>query len=323
LAAGILLFAILAWVVPRHAAGGFCQGRREGIRLYLEYLGRQIEKRVLDSFFDIELLANGLSGIPLDLALWSLHLQARARLSEMLTKTGMEQVGRRPSYEDVRATLQPFWSKAAAIQRTFKQAEVNPKTALNDTLRDIVIRWSTCQALASRSLAPCDLVGGLDPRRRKGCRLDMVRLVTIYGGACSGDLADQAAEILGMSLGKLRAACEILSKGQIDRCKEFGEFEYLCLAFCKDEESACRTGQQNDKRSEECVKDLHAFETITGKKTIAQFEKRYPDSRRLLMVRAMLGREDCLHSALRQYDQRASIPFLLQVQTWQWLSYKP
>lgn len=323
LAVGILSVAIFAWVTPRPAAAGFCQGRREGIRLYVEYLGRRIEQRIVDSFFDLKLLADGLTDIPPDLALWSLHLQARARLSAMLTKAAAGQDGEQPSYQDIRATLQPYWNKAAAIQRVFRQADVDPRAALDGTLTDIVVRWSACQSLASRSLAACDLVGGIDPRRRKGCRGDLARLVVLYGGDCQGDLAEQAAKILGLSIGKLHAACEILSKGQVARCKEFGEFDYFCRALCEGDESICRARHMADKKTRECLRDMYLFETIKNKKPLTDFEKRYPDSRRVIMLRALFGKEDCLLSALNAYDQGAGIPFMLRAQAWQLLLGTP
>jgi len=309
LAAGMLLLVVLVWVAPRRAEG-FCQGRREGIRLYAEYLGRKIERRVLESCFDLLQIVNGFSELPINLSLWSLHIQARAALSEMLVKAAAGQDDGRPSYENIRAALQPFWNKAAIIQRTFKQTDVDPKTALADKLADIVIRWSACQSLASRSSLPCDLAGALDPRRRKGCRLDLARLAVLYSGNGRGKLATQAAEILGMDPAKLAALCEILKKRQAARCREFGDFDYLCQAFCAEDESACRAKQLPEKQTRECVRDLYVFETITGKISMEDFTKRYPESRYLYLLPALLGVEDCLLSALQNYDRGAVTLFM-------------
>ncbi len=319
-AAGTLTFAFLALAGSRGAEAGFCQGRREGIRLYVEYLGRSIEKRVLDSFFDLEMYLDEYSEFPVDFALWNLHLQARASLSKILTEVASERTAKQPSYEDLLATIKPLWSKTASISSTLRQMPSNPESACDDTLRDIVTNWSNCQSLVSRNPNVCDLLGGIDPRLRKGCRLDMARMLVLYGGNCHGKLADQAADILGMSPEKMHATCEILSKRQASRCKEFGEFEPFCLALCNGDESACRSGQLSEKISGECVKDLHVFETIKGKETITQFEKIYPNSSRLLMLRAMFGKQDCLSSALDEYDRRSNMRFSLRSQFWPRLS---
>jgi len=301
-----LLLTTLLWAP--NAGARFCRGEQERVRIFANYLGRSIDTHIGTVVFDLGRLARSLADELPGLGLKMLHLQARDSLARMLEQAA-DKKGNFPSLEDIRSSMQPSWDRAILLQREVLNSNAEFETQLSGILKEVLLNWAACKSLSSLDPAYCEILKSVDISKRSDCRSNLVRLGVLFAGNCKGDLMDFAAETLNYSRSEIETGCEILAKRQANRCKLFGEFEFKCLALCRGDENACRGKELTEKQVSECLRDLLEFDTIHGKRSMADFLKKNTNVFSRFGVLALLGSDNCVASALERYDQLIDVPF--------------